>query len=241
MSKRSSVCGTLGGLAVASAAGFAAYVFAIRPWHRRWGATDAEVSGSMPGDDLVEDANFQTTRAIDIDAPLKAVWPWLAQIGQGRGGFYSYDLLENLMGLDIHSADRILPEFQDLRVGDAIPIEPEGGGYTVAEIEPNHHLVLFTEGKGDSDLDTVFREANAASTWTFLLEELTGERTRLIVRWRARWNLLSSPMGFLIGDDVTNGKFERADECLCVSSRYRGCGEETRGTPGEGTAFFRCP
>ena len=125
MSKRSSVCGTLGGLAVASAAGFAAYVFAIRPWHRRWGATDAEVSGSMPGDDLVEGANFQTTRAIDIDAPLEAVWPWLAQIGQGRGGFYSYDLLENLMGLDIHSADRILPEFQDLRVGDVIPIEPD--------------------------------------------------------------------------------------------------------------------
>jgi hypothetical protein len=199
MSKRFSVWSTLGGLAVASAAGFAAYVFAIRPWHRRWGATDAEVSGSMPGDDLVEDANFQTTRAIDIDAPLEAVWPWLAQIGQGRGGFYSYDLLENLMGLDIHSADRILPEFQDLRVGDAIPIEPEGGGYTVAEIAPNRHLVLFTDGTGDSEVDRVFRQANASSTWTFLLNEPEPERARFVVRWRARWDLLRSPASFLIG------------------------------------------
>jgi len=89
MSKRSSVCGSLGGLAVASAAGFAAYVFAIRPWHRRWGATDAEVSGRLPGDDLVEDANFHTTRAIDVDAPLEAVWPWLVQIGQVQHRFHA--------------------------------------------------------------------------------------------------------------------------------------------------------
>ena len=199
MPKRFSVCGTLGGLAVASAAGFAAYVFAIRPWHRRWGAANAEVSGSMPGDHLVEDANFQTTRAIDIDAKLEAVWPWLAQIGQGRGGFYSYDLLENLMGLDIHSADRILPEFQDLQVGDAIPIDPEGGGYTVAEIAPNRHLVLFTDGTGDSEVDRVFRQADASSTWTFLLREPEPEHARLIVRWQARWDLLGSPVSFLIG------------------------------------------
>jgi hypothetical protein len=153
----------------------------------------------MPGDDLVKDANFQTTRALDIDAPLQAVWPWLAQIGQGRGGFYSYDLLENLVGLDIHSADRILPEFQDLRVGDAIPIEPEGGGYTVAEIAPNRHLVLFTAGTGDSEVDRVFRQTNASSTWTFLLKEPEPERTRFVVRWQARWDLLRSPASFLIG------------------------------------------
>jgi hypothetical protein len=154
----------------------------------------------MPGDDLVEDANFQTTRAIDIDAPLEAVWPWLAQIGQGRGGFYSYDLLENLMGLEIHSADRIIPELQDLQVGDAIPIEPEeGGGFTVAEIAPNRHLVLFMDGTGDTEVDRVFRQANAASTWTFMLNEPEPERTRFVVRFRARWDLLRSPASFLIG------------------------------------------
>lgn len=199
MSKGSTVRGSLGVLAAASAAGLAAYVFAIRPWHRRWGATDAEVSGSMPGDDLVEDANFRTTRAIDIDAPREAVWPWLVQIGQGRGGFYSYDLLESMMDLDIHSADQILPEFQELGVGDAIPFEPEGGGYTVAEIAPNHHLVLFTDGTGDSEVDKAFRQANASSTWTFLLKEPEPERARFVVRWRTRWDLQSSPASLLIG------------------------------------------
>jgi hypothetical protein len=153
----------------------------------------------MPGDDLVAEANFETTRAIEIDAPAEAVWPWLVQIGQGRAGFYSYDLLENMMGLEIHSAGRIQPQFQDLQVGDTIPLEPEGGGYTVAEIEPNRHLVLFTEGAGESELDKVFEQANAASTWTFLLEKLEGDRTRLIVRWRARWDLRGTPISFLIG------------------------------------------
>jgi hypothetical protein len=123
----------------------------------------------------------------------------LVQIGQGRAGFYSFDVLENSLGLGIHSADRILPQFQGLRVGDTIPLEPEGGGYTVAEIEPNHHLVLFSDGSGDAELDRVFRQANAASTWTFLLKESAAERTRLIVRWRARWELLRSPVPFLIG------------------------------------------
>lgn len=65
----------------------------------------------MPGDELVPDANFATTRAIDINAPVEVVWPWLVQIGQGRGGFYSYDLLENVMGLDIQSADQIIPDW----------------------------------------------------------------------------------------------------------------------------------
>lgn len=140
----------------------------------------------MPSDGLVPDASFATTRAIDIDAPAGVVWRWLVQIGQGRGGFYSYDLLENLMGLDIQSADQIVPHWQHLQVGERIPLEPEGGGYTVTEIVPNGHLVLFTDGSGDSELDKVFRQANAASTWTFLLEEPLPGRTRLIVRWRAR-------------------------------------------------------
>jgi hypothetical protein len=152
----------------------------------------------MPGDDLVPDANFETTRAIDMDAPPEAAWPSLVQLGQGRGGFYSYDFLEKLMDLDIHSADQILPQYQDLLVGDKIPLEPSGGGYTVAEISPNRHLVLFTGGSGGAEIDTVFRQASATSTWTFLLEELAGERTRLIVRWRARWDLMSSPTSLLI-------------------------------------------
>jgi len=104
-----------------------------------------------------------------------------------------------MMGLDIHSADQIVPQWQDVHVGDRIPIEPEGGGYTVAEIVPNRHLVLYTDGGGESELDRVFRRANAASTWAFLLQELDGSCTRLVMRWRARWDLLGSPTSLLIG------------------------------------------
>ena len=109
-----------------------------------------------------------------FDAPPESVWPWLVQIGQGRAGFYSYDLLENMMGLDIHSAGQIVPEWQDPKVGDMIPLEPEGGGYTVAEVEPNRYLLLFIGADGEADLDQVFREADAASTWAVFARGMRG-------------------------------------------------------------------
>lgn len=185
------------GLLVAAAV--AGYALVIRPWHRRWGATGEEVERPLPGDDLVSGCNFDTTRAITIDARPEEVWPWLVQIGQGRGGFYSYDWLENTMDLGIHSASQILPECQDLKVGDTIALEPEGSGYTVAIVEPGSHLVLLTRGEGDSELDAVFRNAHAESTWAFVLEEFEHARTRLIVRWRARWDLMASPLSCAIG------------------------------------------
>ena len=80
----------------------------LRPWHSRWGATASEVASTMPGDELFPRAQFQATRAITIAAPPSAVWPWLVQVGYGRAGFYSYDLVENLVGCDIHSTDRIV-------------------------------------------------------------------------------------------------------------------------------------
>lgn len=199
MSRQSPALKVLGGLATAGAVGLGAYLLAIQPWHRRWGATDEEVARAMLGDELVSAANFETTRAITIHARPEQVWPWLVQIGQGRGGFYSYDWLENLMDLNIHSAGRVLPECQSLEVGDTIALEPEGSGYTVAALEPNHYLVLETQAEGDGVLDEVFRAAGAASTWTFLLEELDDGGTRLVARWRARWHLQNSPLSFLIG------------------------------------------
>jgi hypothetical protein len=199
MTQRRSRRGAWAGLVTVGSLGVAAYLTAIRPWHRRWGATDAEAEGEMPGDELVPQANFQTTRAINIDAPAEAVWPWLVQIGQGRGGFYSYDLLENMMGLDINSSGQIVPEWQDLKVGDVVPLEPEGGGYTVAELVPNRHLVLFTDGSGQSEMEQVFRQASAVSTWAFVLHDLEGARSRLVVRWKARWDHFSSATNLLIG------------------------------------------
>lgn len=211
------------GIAVAVAV-ILVYRQLVRPWHVRWGASDDEVARPMPGDDLVADANLQTTRALTIAAPPQEVWPWLAQLGQGRGGFYSYDLLENLAGLDMHSANRILPEYQELAVGDIIAIEPEGGGYRIAEIEPNRLLLLYLDGEGEGAVADHFRDANAASTWTFVLKPLGSERTRLVVRWRARYPTFGShntiaavlgpilePVEFVMERKMLKGIRERAE------------------------------
>jgi hypothetical protein len=91
----------------------------------------------LPGDSLVPAPRYQTTRTIEIAAAPESVWPWLVQIGQGRGGFYSYDLLENLLGLGIHSAHAVLPELQSLAVGDTISLDPEDQlPMAVVELEP---------------------------------------------------------------------------------------------------------
>ena len=101
------------------------YILLARPRQLRWGATDQERDDSLPGDELVANADLSATRAITIRASADQVWPWIAQLGQGRGGFYSYDFLENLIGCDIHSADRIVPEWQHVAVGDEVRLAPE--------------------------------------------------------------------------------------------------------------------
>src|SRR5438046_304811 len=93
------------------------FTFIINPWHSRWGATGAEVSQAFPGDELVAQPQNQTTRAITIDAPAETIWPWLVQMGQGRGGLYSYETLENLIGCQMTNADTIVPKWQNTAVG----------------------------------------------------------------------------------------------------------------------------
>jgi hypothetical protein len=102
--------------ATAIGAAAACLLFA-RPRQLRWGASSQERDASLPGDDLIVTPGLTATRAITVHAPASQVWPWIAQLGQGRGGFYSYDFLENLAGCDIHSADRIIPEWQDVKIG----------------------------------------------------------------------------------------------------------------------------
>ena len=139
-------------LAGAGAAAAGAGVWAaLRPRTLAWGATSDEVVRRLPGDDLVANPLYVTTRAITIDAPTAAVWPWLVQLGQNRGGFYTYDALENLMGLDIHSAAAIRPEWQDLHAGeDYVTLDPDGHmTMTIALLEPERAFVIRSGTPGE--------------------------------------------------------------------------------------------
>ena len=146
-----------------------------------WGATEAEAASRLPGDELLEGADGVATRAIAIDAPAAAVWPWLAQMGPSpRGGAYTYDWIENLLGLDMHSVDRVLPEFQRPRVGDTI-------GYgsnrmRVERVEPERVLAS--------------RSQDGNWVWAFVLDE-PDRRTRLISRNRFRLPTLAARIGML--------------------------------------------
>ena len=189
-----------------------------------WGATDAEATARLPGDELLEDADGVATRAIWIDAPAAAVWPWLAQIGPSpRGGAYTYDWIENLLGLGMHSVDRVLPEFQHPQVGDMIGLGTNR--MRVELVDPEHVLAWRSE------------DGNWA--WTFVIEERDGF-TRLISRNRFRLPNMAARIGMLPmepGSLVMERKMllgikERAerldspvggDSCWPPSTAGRGC------------------
>jgi len=199
----------LTGLGAAGAAATAAYLFLFRPWHLRWGATSDEVARSLPGDELVPQPKQISTRAVTIQAGAAEIWPWLAQIGQGRGGFYSYDWLENLIGCNIHNADRILPEFQQVAVGDKVRLGPEGYPYyTVAAVEPERYLLLRA---GDLEQESPPVE----DVWLFYLDDVSPGVTRLIARNRRDyessvsnwlvWQVVTEPLHFLMEQKMLRG------------------------------------
>lgn len=181
--------GTLGRLVGGLALAAVAYEFMLRPWQLTWGATDSESRKPLPGDDLVPNARYVTTHAVTIEAPAEHVWPWLVQIGQGRGGFYTYDALENLFRLGIHSADRILPEFQNLQVGDIISLAPDDAmPLTVEVLELNRALVIRTGSpEAGPQPAGAYLKGEIAGTWAFILEPQGANIVRFIVRWRADW------------------------------------------------------
>jgi hypothetical protein len=134
--------------AVAGSAALAAGAVYPALWRRpclTWGAAADEVSRQMIGDDLMPSPDVVSTRAITIKAPPGTIWPWLMQMGSGRGGAYTYDWIENLLGLDMHSANEILPQFQDLKVGDTMPVGSKGPRLRVETLEPGRAMVLRSE------------------------------------------------------------------------------------------------
>ena len=190
-------------------------------WWRTWGVDPIEASKPLAGDDLVPTPTAIITRGITIDAPPQAVWPWLAQMGFGRAGWYSYDRMD-MRG---KSVDRIVPEWQKLEVGDVMPVSPDGG-FAVRVVDPGQALVLFT------DTSIVAGQAAAASaerpdvpvglaasgamlsqipqdfaaSWAFVLEPIDGGRTRLIERFRARFGP-SGPAFKVVGPFMGFGVF----------------------------------
>ena len=212
----------LGGAALAAAsAGAAAYVFAVRPWHLKWGATEEETRESLPGDELVTRPNVEATHAVTIEAPVKEVWPWLVQIGQDKGGFYSYTWLENLVGCHMRNAGRIMPEFQQLRVGDTVRLHPKAPPLPVLICEPPKALVLGSN-------------TDSPGTWGFYLEEVDEGTTRLIVRGRGEWKpglinwlgayVVFEPAHFIMERKMLLGIKQRAEalrQCVGASSRRR--------------------
>jgi hypothetical protein len=155
------------------------------PYWRRWGATDTEIKRALPGDDIVPVLKGGYTHAITINAPRKQVWLWIAQTGQDRGGFYSYDFLENLVGCNIHTVEKIIPGYQHDKKSPGLKMHPKMPPMLVTHLEPES--VLAFGGRIDPDTPV---------SWLFLVEDSGENRTRLVSRWRFSYK---PNLGFKIG------------------------------------------
>ena len=171
----------------------AAYATLIRRWHLRWGSTEEERPSRLPGDDAIPEPDLEATRAITVRAYADDVWPWVAQMGQGRGGLYSYDGLENLVGCRMRSAEEIVPEWQDVAVGDAFRLHPDVP-LEVIDVVPGRSLVVrggvAMDGASAPPFDFV---------WAFVLDERLDGSTRLVARERYAY---TKPWGALVVEPV---------------------------------------
>ncbi len=188
------------GLAILGGASLGAYLRVIRPWHLRWGASDEELQRPLPGDDEIQQPLYATTRAVTIKAQPADIWPWLVQMGYQRGGLYSYDWLDRLFGiLDRPSADRIIPEFQHLQVGDVIPLGA-GPSWPVKALEPNQSLLILLRDPQNPE---------SGVTWVWALSPLDERHTRLVSRVHGRLPLTLSGVCMLLLLEPTAFMMER--------------------------------
>ncbi len=228
--RASSLAGALG----LTAAAVGLYATRGRRWLRRWGATEEETRRPLPGDDLLPQAVYETTHAIDIDAPPEEVWPWLVQMGQGRGGFYSFDWVENLGGLDIHSADRLIPEHQHLAPGEIVRLAPNTG-LVVAVVEAPRTLVLRATADMASKRPPAPTDPGYFDwSWAFVLEPVGTSSSRLLIRLRADTvqvlpfsvvgPLVWEPLHFLMERKMLRGIRERAERSRAGGGAPEGVG-----------------
>lgn len=168
--------------ALAAAGGAALYGLYVRPWHLRWGATDAELTQRWPGDELVAAPATRAVRAVTVNARAQDVWPWIMQVGRERGGFYSYTWLENLIGADIHNVYQRMPGLADRKPGDTVWMGPEDkfngmARMAVASIIPNRAMVLVPP----TDAERASREGVADGVWSFVLCRGSNDTTRFVM------------------------------------------------------------
>ena len=201
---------------------YVAAVVGTRPWYTTWGTTRAERAAPIPHDLFGDSAHYRIDHGVTINAPAEAIWPWLAQIGQDRGGFYSYDRLERLIGDDVRNADRIVPAWQHREVGERVRAAQPGylggvfgdePGWMIAAIRPLRYLALENWG-------------------TFVLDPVDSATTRLLIRTRGDGHptlkrLVAAPAGLLVFEPahfimqrrMMLGIKERAERSGAVTSR----------------------
>lgn len=186
------------------------HILVVRPYYMHWGATKEECAKSLAGDALINKYAIVSTRAITINAPAKQVWPWIIQIGQGRGGYYTYSWLENLFATQMVNAERIVPEFQRVKIGDPIYFHRKMPPAKIALIEYGKTFVL-TGG------------------WTFRLEQPDSTTTRFIVRYpfpvktfgdKLYYYSIFEPAHFLVEAEMMMGIKQRSEKRALGSSPY---------------------
>jgi len=184
-----------------------------------WGATDGEVLQSLPGDELLETPELVSTRAVTIDAPPSAIWPWLLQMGSGKGGVYTYDWIENLAGLNMHSSNVILPQFQDRKVGDVEELGKNGPRLRVEILDAERCMVLHSE--------------DGNWVWAFCLVPMGPDQTRFISR-----NRISTPRASPIRRFAQTVLMEPGslvmERKMLLGIKERAEGLARRGTPAPG-------
>jgi hypothetical protein len=185
-------------------------VVLLTPWMDRWGTSQEEIAATYPGDELVATPASFVNRAITIDARPEQIYPWLVQLGAGKGGFYTYTSLEKFIGCPLVNADSIHDEWQNLQVGDEVkmcPKDPAPPPYIVAQIHPNRAIVL-----GHKDKD------EWVDLWQFILVPRSDGTTRLVLRTRTMmvggfWNIIH-PGVFIMEYGMLNGIKTRAEKLV---------------------------
>ena len=198
----------------------------LRDYRTRWGTTEEEATADLPGDELVLNPKLRMTWGITINAPVEDVWPWVVQIGQGRGGFYTYQFLENITGCEIYNADRILPEHQHIPLDAGVSLASGMPPMSVALHEEGHYFFLHTcmdmttmevfDPKQDSYPEKVMNLG-----WGFYLQEISENQTRFLSRWLTDYapalinkiaiNIFLEPIGFVMGRKMLIGTKQRAE------------------------------